>query len=335
MHAYGDSLRSSSLGLWVGVKLIDLLLPHVAMANKNYKGPKMEPAVMRMSFDVDADVKYLDLSQCASILNRRFYQQGIQWAVARMTFVDTTGTANGQVTVSKLPTTRVTGNAWKKGAAAWHQMNDIAMEYAEGVRPRYYDYKIHFDQTHVASNFNTNLLPLNITTATAGEWLASEYVIPNEGTNSVTTFGVHMIGNDNANGKGLIKGYALSRALPFDPDPRTFSNLSENWISQVFNQGTLQTSEVLDDLEVTNDGLPYDDSYYGGDSLAFDEEVDEIVFSNSAARPSPGSRLSIGGFTAPCGLIRINQLAGATLRLYVDLVPGPHRGYLCESMEDM
>jgi uncharacterized protein YceK len=305
------------------------------MAKKNYKGPKMEPAVMRMSFDVDPDVKYLDLSQCASILNRRFYKQGIQWAVAGITFVDQAGTANGAVTVSKLPTSWVVGQAWKKGADAWHKMNDIAMQEAEGVKPKYYDYKIHFDQTHVASNFNTNLLPLNITTATAGEWLASQYVIPNEGTNTVTTYDVHMIGNDNANGKGLIKGYALSRALPFDPDPRTFSNLNDNWISQVFNQGTLQTSEVLDDLESTNDALPYDDSYYGGDALPYDEEVDEIVFRGTAQRPVPGSRLRIGGFTAPCGLIRINQLSGVTLRMYVDLVPGTHRGYLCESMEDM
>jgi len=295
----------------------------------------MDPAVMRMSFDVDADVKYLDLSQCASILNRRFYKQGIQWAVARITFVDTTGLANGTVNVQKIPTTWVAGNSWKKSQAAWNEMNDNAMEFAEGVKPRYYDYKIHMDQTHAASGFVTNLLPVGITPATAGEWLASEFVIPDEGTNTVTSYLVHMMGDDNANGKGLVKGYALSRALPYDPDPRTFPNLSENWISQVFNQGTLQTSEVLDDLEDTNDGLPYDDDYYGGANLPLNEIVDEVVFRNTAQRPAPGSRLSIGGFTAPCGLIRIDQLAGATLRMYVDLVPGTHRGYLCEKMGDM
>lgn len=295
----------------------------------------MEPAVMRMSFDVDSDVKYLDLSQCASILNRRFYKQGIQWAIARITFVDTAGTANGTVNVQKIPTTWVSANSWKKSEAAWDSMNDNAMEFAEGVKPRYYDYKIHMDQTHVASGFAQNLLPVGITPATAGEWLASEFVIPDEGTNTVTTYKVHMMGDDNVNGKGLVRGYALSRALPFDPDPRTFTDLSENWISQVFNQGTLQTSEVLDDLEVTNDGLPYDDSYYGGAAIPLNEIVDEVVFRNTAQRPAPGSRLSIGGFTAPCGLIRLDQLTGTTLRMYVDLVPGTHRGYLCESMEAM
>lgn len=305
------------------------------MAKKSYKGPRMEPAVMRMSFDVDADVKYLDLSQCASILNRRFYKQGIQWAVARITFVDTTGLANGTVNVQKIPTTWVAANSWKKSEAAWDQMNEKAMEFAEGVKPRYYDYKIHMDQTHVASGFANNLLPVGITTATAGEWLASEFVIPDEGANTVQSFYVHMTGADNANGKGLVVGYERSRALPFDPDPRTFADLSENWISQVFNQGTLQTSEVLDDLEDTNDGLPYYDNYIGGATLDQNEIVDEVVFRGTAQRPAPGSRLSIGGFTAPCGLIRINQLAGATLRMYVDLVPGSHRGYLCEKMGDM
>lgn len=295
----------------------------------------MDPAVMRMSFDIEADVKYLDVSQCASILNRRFYNQGIQWAIARITFVDTLGIANGTVNVQKIPTTWVAANAWKKSEAAWDRMNDNAMEFTPGVKPRYYDYKIHMDQTHVASGFATNLLPVGITPATAGEWQASKFVIPDEGTNTVTTYKVHMMGDDNVNGKGLVKGYALSRALPYDPDPRTFADLSENWISQVFNQGTLQTSEVLDDLEITNDGLPYDDSYIGGAMFPLNEIVDEVVFRNTADRPAPGSRLSIGGFTAPCGLIRIDQLAGATLRMYVDLVPGSHRGYLCEKMGDM
>jgi len=294
----------------------------------------MDPAVMRMSFDMVGDVHYLDLSQCASILNRRFYKQGIQWAVARITFVDTLGTADGTINVQKIPTTWVAGNAWKKGQAVWDQMNEHAMEFAEGVKPRYYDYKIHMDTTHVAGGFASNLLPVGVTPATAGEWLPSEYVIPNEGTNTVSTFGVKMTGGDDVNAKGLVVGYALSRALPFDPDPRTFSSLSENWMSQVFNQGTEQTSEVLDDLEITNDGLPYDDDYWGA-SPALNEIVDEVVFRNTAQRPSPGSRVSIGGFTAPCGLIRIDQLAGSNIRMYVDLVPGTHRGYLCEPMGDM
>jgi len=307
----------------------------MAMAKKSYKGPRVEPAVMRMSFDMEADVKYLDLSQCASILNRRFYKQGIQWAVARITFVDTNGTANGTINVQKIPTTWVAANSWKKSEAAWDKMNDNAMEFAEGVKPRYYDYKIHMDQTHVASGFGLNLLPVGITPATAGEWLASEFVIPDEGANTVQTFKVHMMGADNVNGKGLVMGYSRSRALPYDPDPRTFTSLSENWFSQVFNQGTLQTSEVLDDLEDTNDGLPYDDAYIGSNVLPMNEIVDEVVFRNTPGNPTPGSRLSIGGFTAPCGLIRIDQLAGANIRMYVDLVPGSHRGYLCEKMGDM
>ena len=307
----------------------------MAMAKKSYKGPRMDPAVMRMSFDVESDVKYLDLSQCASILNRRFYKQGIQWAVARITFVDTTGTANGTVNVQKIPTTWVAANSWKKSEAAWDQMNEQAMEFTEGVKPRYYDYKIHMDQSHVAGGFAQNLLPVGVTPGTAGEWLASEFVIPDEGTNTVTSFKVHMTGNDNSNGKGLVAGYARSRALPFNPDPRTFATMNDNWISQVFNQGTLQTSEVLQDLEDTNDGLPYDDQYIGYNYFAFNEIVDEVVFRNTAGSPTPGSRLSIGGFTAPCGLIRIDHLAGATLRMYVDLVPGTHRGYLCEKMGDM
>ena len=67
---------------------------------------------------------YCDLSQVASLANRRFYRQGLNWAVAGMRFNSTNvinvgGTTlvqqdapEGSVVVQKLPNTWVMSNAW-------------------------------------------------------------------------------------------------------------------------------------------------------------------------------------------------------------------------------
>lgn len=298
--------------------------------------PKMQPAVMRMTFNVPADVHYLDLSQCASILNRRFYRQGLNWAVAGITFVDENGGAAGKVTVDKLHNTWVTSNAWEKGLRVWNKMNqEFALDMNPSVKPRYYDFKVHMDTSHVAGGFAQNLIPRGYTTAQIGEWIASEVIVPSTG-GVVTPYRVKMNGASDGNAKGIIEGYQDGRAVPNSPDPDVPSNLSINWMSAVFNEGTQQTAAVLQDIEDQNDETPYDlDRYPGAGVLPTApftlETVDTVVFSGTTV----SKRNRVGGFNAPCGLIRINQLAGNDLTMYVDLVPGDHRGYLCQKMTEM
>ena len=57
------------------------------MARK--KGKKLQPAVQTIWFEVTTPeanftTNYIDLSQAASLVNRRFYRQGINWAVDRI-----------------------------------------------------------------------------------------------------------------------------------------------------------------------------------------------------------------------------------------------------------
>jgi len=300
--------------------------------------PKMQPAVMRMTFNVPADVHYLDLSQCASILNRRFYRQGLNWAVAGITFVDEDGGAAGKVSVDKLHNTWVTSNAWEKGLRVWNKMNqEFALDMNPSVKPRYYDFKVHMDTSHVAGGFAQNLIPRGYTTAQIGEWIASEVVVPQAaGGGAVNTYHVKMNGATDANAKGIIEGYQDGRSVPNSPDPDVPANLSINWMSAVFNEGTLQTAAVLQDIEDQNDETPYDlDRYPGAGILPGApftlEAVDTVVFSGTTV----SSRNRVGGFNAPCGLIRINHLAGNDLTMYLDLVPGDHRGYLCQKMTEM
>lgn len=296
---------------------------------------KMQPSVMRMTFDLPGDVYYLDISQCASILNRRFYRQGLNWAVAGITFVDEAGGAAGTVEVTKLHNNWVTSNAWEKSMRLWNRMNkEFALDDHPSVKPRYYDFKVHFDTSHVAGGFAQNLRPRGYSVAQIGEWLPSEISIPDIGGGGQSSYPLKMIGVSNASAKGVIEGYQDSRAVPTSPDPEVPSQLSLNWMSSVFREGTLQTNAILGDLEDTNDETPYDLLRYPGAGVLPTGDDGEVVDTIKFTGTTVSSRNRIGGFNAPCGLIRINQLAGP-LVMYLDLVPGDHKGYLCQKMTEM
>jgi hypothetical protein len=175
-----------------------------------------------------------DLSQIASLVNRRFYRQGINWAVAGIKIL----TANtGTVAVSKLPNTWVTSNAWEKAFRAWNkqQMDAIEDAGAESAVARFRDFKIHADATHVQAGFAGNLLPYDgafpPAPFAAGEWESSLIVLPNADLDPVSgartepreSF-LHMVGANEVltatlASRGIIEGYADSRAYPQSPDP--------------------------------------------------------------------------------------------------------------------
>ncbi len=320
------------------------------MAKRKYsKMKKIQPAVLRMKFTLPAvnplnptqqGVGYVDLSQCASLVNRRFYRQGLNWAVAGITLVDDSGSGAGTVTVQKLPSTWVTSNGWEKTFRAWMKMNNNALDEVPSVKPKYLDYKIHFDLFHAEdSSFDYNLLPSEYTGAVA-EWNASRVHIPNSVvTNPSGTPGgqeaflIHMCGNTGTDSKGIIEGYQDSRALPFSPDPNVLADTSTNWISAIFNEGNSQDNAVLNDLEDDFDEVPYDlERYPGGGSFSPNGEfVDTVDFTTTTV----SGRNRIKPFNAPCGLIRFNNRSDADLTMYIDLVPGHHRGYLAEPMTEM
>ena len=134
---------------------------------------KIEPAVQTLTFSflapsadgVDVTTtKFLDLSQVASLVNRRFYRQGINWAVSGFKLATTPALPGSGVqsliTVSKLPETWIMSNSWEKGFRNWQRMNKEALEESESVRPRFLDFKIYADSDHHAAGIGANLMPL-------------------------------------------------------------------------------------------------------------------------------------------------------------------------------
>ena len=233
---------------------------------KRSRSPKMEPAVMTMLFNSApvapgaTDSVTIDLSQCASILNRRFYRQGINWAVAGFKIASLA--TNASVLVKKVPNTWVVSGSWEKSMRAWLRQQQQALDALDDPEPaRYRDYKIHADATHVTAGFATNLLPRIAlgagTQFLPGEWEASQIVIPNDGAVGTTNeYVLHMVGGNVAGSKCLIQGYANSRNTPHSPDPVAPTPLDNNFYNDMFNVGD-NMDDVINNATDKNDDLPY------------------------------------------------------------------------------
>jgi hypothetical protein len=334
---------------------------------------KLEPSVLNLHFigvnvpPTGAVEKTIDLSQVASIVNRRFYRQGLNWAVGGFKLLTTSQT--GFVSIQKLPNTWVMSGAWHKSFATWMRMNREALEESPSVRPRFLDFKVFADSVHHQAGFGANLLPNNpAATVIPGEWAHSSIFIPNAQPVSpgapTGTFNEFDLIATGANYPGvspvttndavsLIEGYAASRGLPNILDPNTpddaddaFGATPENWMSGMFNDGTVVDGEVLEDMISENNIAPYPFENDG---------VNLVTMYPGGADQTPGLEIhstdyitgtTIGGTTRvrggnfPCGLIRVvigndDVSEEMSWTLQVELIPGTHRGYLAESMQDM
>jgi hypothetical protein len=325
---------------------------------------KIEPSEMTLTFatpSTSANRSYIDLSQVASLVNRRFYRQGINWAVAGFKF---SSLKAGTVNVFRLPNTWVMSNSWEKSFRAYMRMNKEALEENESVRPRFLDFKVFADAQHHAAGRAANLLPRAASglPALAGEWEMSKAIIPFGPSSPANTNEVEFIatgvsypgaGASGLDAVSLIEGYAASRGLPEINDPNVPDDSSdasgstpENWITAMFNEGTDQDSEVLADMLVQNNKAPYpfendgvsvDTMYPGGaNQLAGLVWHDLVTIYEANAVNGIGIQRAKGG-NFPCGLICIDHTPAepANLVIQIDHVPGNHRGYLCEPMTEM
>ena len=341
----------------------------MGMAKRKYskRSKKMEASVQTLTFagintdPSSASVNYIDLSQVASLVNRRFYRQGINWAVAG--FKVLSDGVPVALTINKLPNTWVMSNAWEKGFRAWTKMNREALDEAPSVRPKFLDFKIYANAAHHTAGFGANLMPSSGfgSVATPGEWIASKYVVPNTAgaVGAVNNFEVIATGASypgggasGLNAVSLIEGYASSRGLPDILDPNAPADSADangatpqNWMSALFNEGTSQDDQVLSDMVSENNEAPYpfendgthtDTQYPGGANQMTGLQTHDIEYVTGT---TIGGTTRLKGGNFPCGLIEFavanTSDQPSQLTLQIDLVPGNHRGYLCEPMTEM
>lgn len=313
---------------------------------------KIQPSVLTLNFDIGSkNINYIDLAKCLSEVNRRFYRQGMNYAIAGLRF-GYIGNENPAVRVATLPQTWVVGAAWHKFFAKWQkQQNEaLAESGSKDTKARYNDFKIYMDQFQKTVETGGSLRPLSpggFTTGggvsfDAGEWQYSNVVVPNDAGTSGNTveYSLHMVGADVGTGAGIIKNYGLSRSYPHSPDPATPA-VDTSILSRMFDVGE-NMDEIVDNAIDKNDDLPYDqDEYPNGDgnpSNGFLPIHREIQFTATTI----GGHQNMEGCLAPCGLIQIAQdLSAPTnntsswLVMQVMLMPGNYKGVLAEPMQEM
>lgn len=299
---------------------------------------KVQPAVLNIKFQIgQGNTRFVDLSQAASIVNRRFYRQGLNWAVAGFT-VTTAANQFGDITISKIPQTWCASNSWHKSYAAWNKQQIDALKDAGALstRARYRDFKIHASALHENTGFAANATPVDVTGAafSLGEWQPSQVVIPNTAgvVGDTDEFHLHMVGADIPTSFGMISNYSVSRAVPQSPAPDNL-NPESGFLSEMFNVG-MDDSEIVQNATDTNDELPYDQDHYpGGGTNAPQLEVVHETTLVASNWNSTSRKLS--GTNVPCGLLEIINGVDGPIDFFVHLVPGEHRGYMCEPMQDM
>ena len=309
---------------------------------------KIQPAVMELVFPstvipaaeggtTGTATDYIDLSQVASIVNRRFYRQGLNWMVSGIKLLSQPSFV-GSCATSKLGTTWSTGGAWEKTMRNWLEQQNDALEQAGAIETRaaYRDYKIHMDDGHVTAGFAGNLLPQNVGGSyIAGEWQPSQVVMPNVAAPGDTQeYVIKMYGSSDATAKSILGGYSFSRAKPFSPDPNTPA-VHTSWLSEMHDVGDIQ-DEVVQNAVDKNDEMPYNGTLYPGQGANGPGPFIHDISNISATTLGGQTRIKGGSF--PCGLIKFewtNETAlSQNVIIQIDLIPGTHRGYMCEKMED-
>ncbi len=328
------------------------------------------PVVTTIFTEIPSETsKYCDLSQMASLVNRKFLRQGLNWAVSGFTLISQPGAA-GSVRIQKLPDTWIMANAWVKGFKAWQRMNREALSETESVRPKFLDFKVYMDDTHHDAGFIANALPLATDQNKAfalGDWDSSKFVYPDtDQPGTIENMEVICVGGNfqgastatGLNAVSLIEGYAASRALPNIVDPNVPDDAAdiegstpENWLQAIFNDGTDQASAVVSDMITENTQAPYpfeNDGVYtdtmyqngannpltGGAGGAL--ELHDLV--DIQAGNTVGNRTYMRGGTFQCGLIKIDNNTGEKLEVMIHLVRGrgkDGRGYLAMPMQEV
>lgn len=293
----------------------------------------------------------IDLSQSVSMISRKRYRQGLEWAVSGIRVNSPQGC---QLRVATLPQTWSCSQAWKTSFRAWRKMraNAEAGMTTEN-EAKYADFKIFFDANHADGGLPQtapNLVPVGVAPAAPGavyDWESSEFTWPDDSDMAGATRRAHMIGDDHSNiSFGMIHNYADLRRRPQVDDPNIPELGTGSVLTSLFDYGG-DADAILADISLENNDPPYyvgadpsEEEYYpGGKNYRAgwsDWQISATNIYNSGAGASGNG--FVPGFTAYCGLIRIKFEGPASLQdvqFWVDLIPGPHDGYMARPMQEV
>lgn len=309
----------------------------------------MQPALTDLEFTIPAGQtsSFIDTQLALSMVNRRLYEQGRLVAYQGLTFIwradgsdpaAATDLATVEVKVRAAPNTWIVHNAFVKGKALWHQMQDLVLDDNPSVKGKWHDYKVRLDGGH------SDALSLTVRDGDGGEvdfangeWNLSTYVMPQHDVNPTSgeplaadELTAVLVGPDTTTKRSLVKAYEESRSTVQSPMPNMPAGLADSFFSLLTDTGS-QEPELADVIEGENENPPYDrDNYPGGDTNSASPFT--VGYAAISAAEVDGR---VGGFIAPCGLIQIdvegrnslgNIVSVPSLDVILHVAPGMYKG---------
>ena len=314
------------------------------MAGANLPAKKYKhstPTQLRLVFQFDEGETggYIDLAQALSVVNRRFYRQGVYYYVNSME-VETLQDGYAQIEI--IPDTWVTNQAWTRAFGKFQKMNSMV----DTPRPKYHDFKVFMDaqHRHDVNNGIANKLPI-VTQgigASGGlasdEWDYSQFVNFNDRDVASATpnqFNMHVIGDhvttdpaslSQYSSVGMIKSYARSRVLPSSTgEPEVPANNDDDPLTLLFQASEVHAlEEIAEHLDTMNDTTPYDRDFYPGMSSTAGLIPLERLYTSGV--PS-GRTHKVSGACVPLGLMRVSSQGYASgWRLILNVASGTYNG---------
>lgn len=315
---------------------------------KKYKSGSRTVRNLRFVYSPGSDnetSKYIDLAQCLSAINRRFYRQGLYYYVSGITIHNS---SNAWVRVATLPDSWSVKNAHRRGFKIFQRMNNEAMAHTGDITPRYHDFKIAMNSFH-AGNWGSNLLPTGNqtdggTAVVCDEWIQSKFsssdpAMPDPTISDIFT--AHMLGAGTPGGGapdvhatvGLLRSYASTRIVPTTDDPLLPSDVSTDPLTNLFDAGDSH-DDIIAHLDADNDEAPYDASIHWGES----SHENSLVQVQCATGGGSSSVARAGGFCAPMGLLQIitqetpvdGDASIGVIEVNIQVAPGPYHGVYAE-----
>ena len=284
---------------------------------------------------------FIDLARDISAINRRFYRQGRDYHVKRVTIVSANTNQNqgadpaaatnaGRVSIATVPDSWMVRGAWKRGFALWNKMNALVHDQAMSstLKPKYHDFKIRGIGNYAQSP--TYLVPKDNggNDVALGEWSYSSIVSP-DGTTGTDAYNLHLLGDHISSGAGnftsvgLVKSYAETRATVDNNEPNMAQVNTDDPLLNLFDDGT-QVDEIADNLLSLGEDAPYSLGTYPGETGNMPQPL--VVQDTTLGTDG---KATVGGFNAICGLVEIESrspLANDVYSILVELAPGKYRG---------
>ena len=158
------------------------------------KSRKMQPAILDLPFTFAADAalgssRYIDSARELSKMNRRMYSQERMYAFQGLTFIWKADTAKNlasvQVKISTAGNSWSVQNAYIKGRALWHEMQEHVLDDNPSVAGRWHDFKVKLDYLMTSGRL-LKVQEIDGTEIKAGEWDYATYVMPEHNVDPAT-----------------------------------------------------------------------------------------------------------------------------------------------------